>query len=88
LNNGKRARITVFSDYVCPFCYLEDPDLRRVKERFGDDVKIEWRAYELRPDPIPTLDRPLFPAARETPRASMKIPPNPKIAVDKLAARG
>jgi predicted DsbA family dithiol-disulfide isomerase len=53
--NG-RAKITVFSDYVCPFCYLEEPDLARVREEFGDGVEVDWRAYELRPDPIPTLD--------------------------------
>jgi len=56
-NNGDgRTRITVFSDYVCPFCYLEEPDLARVREKFGDRVEVDWLAYELRPDPIPTLD--------------------------------
>ena len=55
-NSEQRARITVFSDYVCPFCYLEEPDLARVKEEYGDRVEVDWRAYELRPDPIPTLD--------------------------------
>jgi predicted DsbA family dithiol-disulfide isomerase len=53
---GTVARITVFSDYVCPFCYLEEPDLARVREEYGEEVEVEWRAYELRPDPIPTLD--------------------------------
>ena len=55
-NAQRRARITVFSDYVCPFCYLEEPDLARVKAEYGDRVEVEWRAYELRPNPIPTLD--------------------------------
>lgn len=55
-NGEKRARIMVFSDYVCPFCYLEEPDLARVREEYGDRVEVDWRAYELRPDPIPTLD--------------------------------
>lgn len=55
-NGEKRARITVFNDYVCPFCYLEEPDLARVQEEYGDRVEVDWRAYELRPDPIPTLD--------------------------------
>ena len=54
--DNARARITVFSDYVCPFCYLEEPDLARVREKFGDMVGVDWRAYELRPHPIPTLD--------------------------------
>src|SRR5215210_4773230 len=53
--NG-RARITVVGDYVCPFCYLEEPDLARAREEFGDGVEVDWRAYELRPDPIPALD--------------------------------
>ncbi len=56
MNADKRARITVFSYYVCPFCYLEEPDLARVRERYGDQVEVDWRAYELRPHPIPTLD--------------------------------
>ncbi|MBA3231420.1 MAG: DsbA family oxidoreductase [Acidobacteria bacterium] len=56
MENGVRARVTVFSDYVCPFCYLEEPDLARVREEYGDRVEVDWRAYELRPDPVPTLD--------------------------------
>lgn len=55
-NGEKRVRITVFSDYVCPFCYLEEPDLSRVRDEYGDKVEVGWRAYELRPDSVPTLD--------------------------------
>ncbi|WFM72474.1 DsbA family protein [Halomonas sp. CKK8] len=53
-----RPRITldVFSDFVCPFCYLEVPELAALEERFGDVVAIRWRAFELRPEPEPTLD--------------------------------
>lgn len=51
-----RFRIDVWSDYVCPFCYLELPILDRLQETFGTDLKIYWRAFELRPDPVPTLD--------------------------------
>jgi len=51
-----RARITVWSDYVCPFCYLEEPYLENVAESYGDRVSLEWRAFELRPEPVPTLD--------------------------------
>lgn len=56
MENDVRARITVFSDYVCPFCYLEEPDLARVWEEYGEAVEVDWRAYELRPEPVPTLD--------------------------------
>jgi predicted DsbA family dithiol-disulfide isomerase len=49
-------RLTVWSDYVCPFCYLELPILNRLKTDLGDQIDIVWRAFELRPEPVPTLD--------------------------------
>jgi len=48
--------IRVWSDYVCPFCYLEEPILDRLQQAYPEQVKIEWRAFELRPDPVPTLE--------------------------------
>jgi predicted DsbA family dithiol-disulfide isomerase len=47
--------LTVWSDFVCPFCYLELPVLDALKAEMGDGVRIDWRAYELRPAPEPTL---------------------------------
>jgi predicted DsbA family dithiol-disulfide isomerase len=56
MNTHTPIRIDVWSDYVCPFCYLELPALQRLQQQFGDQVKVVWRAFELRPDPKPTLD--------------------------------
>jgi predicted DsbA family dithiol-disulfide isomerase len=53
---AEAVRILVWSDYVCPFCYLELPVLDRLREELGDAVSIDWRAFELRPEPAPTLD--------------------------------
>jgi predicted DsbA family dithiol-disulfide isomerase len=53
---GAPIQILVWSDYVCPFCYLELPVLDQLKSEFGAQVEIDWRAFELRPDPTPTLD--------------------------------
>ncbi len=48
-----RIFIDVWSDYVCPFCYLQMPVL---KEFAGDrDLQVRWRAFELRPEPAPPL---------------------------------
>jgi predicted DsbA family dithiol-disulfide isomerase len=49
-------QIVVWSDYVCPFCYLEVPVLDQIRRELGEEVAIDWRAFELRPDPVPTLD--------------------------------
>ncbi|TFW02982.1 DsbA family oxidoreductase [Oxalobacteraceae bacterium OM1] len=48
--------IDVWSDYVCPFCYLELPLLQQLKRELGDRLEITWHPFELRPDPEPVLD--------------------------------
>lgn len=45
--------IEVFSDYVCPFCYLAEQPLADAME--GRDVDVVWQPFELRPEPTPTL---------------------------------
>lgn len=44
-------RIEVFSDCVCPWCYIGKRHLEQalVKGDFGD-VEIHWRAFQLNPD--------------------------------------
>lgn len=45
--------VTVYADYVCPYCLLAERVLSQaIRNR---DIKIEWRAFELRPAPVPTL---------------------------------
>lgn len=46
-------KIRIYSDYVCPFCFLAEFPLRQAVE--GKDVEIEWMPFELRPEPNPTL---------------------------------
>ncbi|WP_407315532.1 DsbA family protein [Pseudomonas sp. nanlin1] len=48
--------IHIWSDYVCPFCYLQLPLLARLQEDFEEAVKVTWHAFELRPEPVDTLD--------------------------------
>ena len=50
------AHISVWSDYVCPFCYLEEPVLLQIHKDFRGRIQIEWKAFELRPEPEPTLE--------------------------------
>lgn len=46
-------KIKVFSDYVCPYCFLAEFPLKAaIKEK---DVEVEWMPFELRPLPQPTL---------------------------------
>jgi predicted DsbA family dithiol-disulfide isomerase len=43
-----KKRITVFSDYICPFCYIGD--LRLAKLAKGTAFEIDWRFMEIHPD--------------------------------------
>ena len=45
--------IDVWSDFVCPFCFLVIPGLEKLQEDY--DVGIRWRAFLLRPPGRPPL---------------------------------
>lgn len=46
-------KIKVYSDYVCPFCFLAEKPLKEAIK--GKDVEVEWMPFELRPYPNETL---------------------------------
>ena len=80
-----QVQVDVWSDYVCPFCYLEQPVLERIAQEYGERVGIRWRAFELRPDPVPTLKpdgtylrdiwaRAVYPMAKER-GMTLRLPP-------------
>lgn len=46
-------KIRVYSDYVCPFCFLAEKPLQEAIA--GKDVEVEWMPFELRPYPAETL---------------------------------
>lgn len=40
--------ITVYADYVCPFCYLGRTSLQRYNEQREAPLEIDWRPFDLR----------------------------------------
>ncbi|PTX19314.1 putative DsbA family dithiol-disulfide isomerase [Pontibacter mucosus] len=48
-------QIKVYSDYVCPYCFLGEVVLERALKGLEDKVQVEWMPFELRPYPTPTL---------------------------------
>ncbi|MBU8785792.1 MULTISPECIES: DsbA family oxidoreductase [Bacillus] len=47
-------KVKVYSDYVCPFCFLGKDQFEKAIE--GKDVEVEWMPFELRPRPYEPLD--------------------------------
>ncbi|OON73273.1 DsbA family oxidoreductase [Streptomyces tsukubensis] len=45
-------KIEIWSDIMCPWCYIGKARLDTAIERFGgrDDVEVVWRSFELRPE--------------------------------------
>jgi predicted DsbA family dithiol-disulfide isomerase len=53
-------KIEVWSDVVCPWCYIGKRRLERALEDFEQDVEVVWRSFELDPsaptEPLGKLD--------------------------------
>ncbi len=49
-------RVTVFSDYICPFCYIGSVRLARLGEEY--DLKVNWCLLEIHPE-TPAQGRPV-----------------------------
>ncbi len=70
----KKLDVVVYSDYVCPFCYIGYHRIEKLKEQYNLD--IEWKPFELHPEtpkegyPIEKL--PFPPAAFEAFVANVK----------------
>lgn len=85
MSDDNRILLDIWSDYVCPFCYLELPAVTRLQQEIGPQLVVTWHAFELRPDPVPTLDpdgeylhttwnRSVYPMARER-GMTLRLPP-------------
>lgn len=40
--------ITIYSDYICPFCYLGRKSLDRYQESRDEPLEIDWHPFDLR----------------------------------------
>jgi predicted DsbA family dithiol-disulfide isomerase len=49
-------KVQVFSDYVCPYCFLAEGPLNQAVAEMEGAVEVEWMPFELRPYPTPTLE--------------------------------
>ena len=43
-----KLKIVVYSDYICPFCYVGFYRIKKLKEEFN--FEVEWRSFELHPE--------------------------------------
>ncbi len=48
--------VQVYSDYVCPYCFLAEAPLNEAVAEFSGEVVVEWMPFELRPYPTATLE--------------------------------
>ncbi|GAB2551848.1 DsbA family oxidoreductase [Rufibacter soli] len=48
-------KIIVYSDYVCPYCFLAEQEIVKAQQMLQLEIELDWRPFELRPYPTPTL---------------------------------
>jgi len=41
-------KITMFSDFICPFCYIGFEVFRKLKPEF--DLELDWRGFQIHPE--------------------------------------
>jgi predicted DsbA family dithiol-disulfide isomerase len=52
MGNKPKLSVSVYSDYICPFCYIGDRRLARLAEHY--DLSVDWRFLEIHPDTPPS----------------------------------
>ncbi|WP_397536404.1 DsbA family oxidoreductase [Rummeliibacillus pycnus] len=55
-------KIEIWSDYVCPFCYIGKRELENAlkKTGFQDQVEVEFKSYQLSPDSPATSEQSIY----------------------------
>jgi predicted DsbA family dithiol-disulfide isomerase len=65
--------IEIFSDLICPWCFIGKRRLDRALATGADDIRVTWRPFQLYPDlPVAGVDRAAFYKARFGPDADAK----------------
>ena len=41
-------KVVMFSDYICPFCYVGFETIRKLRAEF--EIQLEWRGFQIHPD--------------------------------------
>lgn len=63
------VKIEMFSDFICPFCYIGFATIRKLKAEFN--LEIAWRGFQIHPDwpaegmPASEFRREMSPEVRE-----------------------
>jgi predicted DsbA family dithiol-disulfide isomerase len=45
---GRKVKVVIYSDYICPFCYIGFHRVEKLKEKFN--LEIEWQPFEIHPE--------------------------------------
>lgn len=51
-NQEEKMKVEIWSDVMCPFCYMGKRKFEKALEQFtnADKIEIEWKSFQLNPD--------------------------------------
>jgi predicted DsbA family dithiol-disulfide isomerase len=61
-SNNKKMKVDIWSDVMCPFCYIGKRKFEDALAQFAnrDDIEIEWHSFQLDPDVTPQPGRDVY----------------------------
>ena len=62
LNTKNTLKVEIWSDVVCPFCYIGKREFERALAEFEhrDSVEVVWRSFELDPEAPPRSEHDMY----------------------------
>jgi predicted DsbA family dithiol-disulfide isomerase len=54
INPGKKMKVEIWSDVMCPFCYIGKRRFESALQQFENknDVEVVWKSFQLQPDMV------------------------------------
>lgn len=46
--NNEKIKVIVYSDYICPFCYIGYHRMEQLKQEY--ELEVEWKPFEIHPE--------------------------------------
>lgn len=67
-------KVQIWSDVVCPFCYIGKRNFEQALEQFdnSEDIEIQWKSFQLQPDAAPDGSKDQYEALAESKGVSLE----------------
>lgn len=86
--NNKKMRVDIWSDVMCPFCYIGKRHFEAALQQFehGDNIEVVWHSFQLDPDTKPQPGKDVYTYLAERKGQSLEWSKQAHAHVQQMAA--